>query len=399
MKSDLEYYLSKIGGFDVLTREDEKSFFDSLNQKTKLIWEIIVEIFLKGSFLLDSFDNKHKKKYKEYFLLLNYINKFDDKSINRIHNYAKENNLNFKDLDFKDEKIKKQITNNFYDFVKYPINFEFFLYLKKVFSKINNKTLSKEIVKFNNLLERIDSLRNDFTKANLKLVISISKKYINLPLPWVDTIQEGNIGLFKAIERFDINLGNKFSTYASWWIKQSIIRAVIEKERTIKIPIHMLDKLSKIKKVMLKYLSLENRIPSLEEIAKDINMDVEKIESILEYSSIRFVSFNSPINKNGNDSETFFEEIIEDTRHQKTIERLEQEEIAQLINKKLDNLTEIQRKVVILKYGLNGKNSLTLSEISNKLNLSTERIRQIQLKALFKLKKNINKRNFKKLLG
>ena len=428
MKSDIADYLSKIGEISILSREDETTFFINLHQRGELLWKYLISLFWENDQLIDELSAllKRKKKFKDYFLLLIKLRSVDLELIKEIINFYKEKELPYEEKKLKkilkseknlklneiikyDKKLSKKfledfITEGIYALIKNPINFELFVLLKdfleKEFKKDNlsQEEHNKYREKFIKNLVYIDRSRNKFTTANLKLVVALSKRYMNLSLPWIDIIQEGNLGLFKAIEKFDHKTGNKFSTYAIWWIKQMIIRSIIEKERTIRVPFYMLDQLNKIKKVVLKYLSLENRVPTLDEIEKETNIPHDKIEQIMAYSDINVVSINAPISRNSS-NETFFEEIIEDTRNINTVDRLEDEFISDIIKKNMENLTPMQKNVLNLRYGFDGSFATTLDEIGKKYNLSRERIRQIELKALFKLKKFIKNKNIiKKIL-
>ena len=432
MRSDLADYLSKIGGISLLTKEEESEFFIELHRRGEILWRYLINLLWNNEVLIEEINEvlEKKKRFKEYICNINDLRYINLDLIKRIIKSYKEEDESYKEeklvnllksdknynleelIQFakKDKKLSEEFLINFikdgvFSLIKTPINFELFITIKGFLEeKFKDNSLSKEeynIFKkdFVNNLSHIDRSRNKFTTSNLKLVVAMSKRYMNVSLPWIDIIQEGNLGLFKAIEKFDYKTGNKFSTYAIWWIKQMIIRAIIEKERTIRVPFYMLDQLNKVKKVFLKYLSLENRVPSLKEISKETNIEVEKINQIMEYSDMRVVSINAPLKKQGDGNETFFEEIIEDSRNINTLDRLEDEFIADTIRENMNHLTPIQRDVLNLRYGLlNNSIPFTLEEIGKKYNLSRERIRQIQIKALFKLKKHIkNKKIFQKL--
>ncbi|MBN2694631.1 sigma-70 family RNA polymerase sigma factor [bacterium] len=259
----------------------------------------------------------------------------------------------------------------------------------------HNKIPEKRYEEFKNRfldpLITIDLMRNDFASANLKLVVNIAKQYGKSTIPFPDLIQEGNIGLLRAIEKFDYRTGNRFSTYAIWWIKQSIVRAIIEKGNTIRIPLHMIDSYNKIKKIILEFLNEQNRLPEVDEISERGTFDTDRIHKVLEYLNVEFVSLDSPIGKRFDENPILYEDIVEDQSNIDPLKKLEQDFIRDFIKENLDKLSEMQRRVLILRYGFDDEGSLTLDQIGTLYNLSRERIRQIQEKALLKLKNLIGK--------
>ena len=255
------------------------------------------------------------------------------------------------------------------------------MYLKEI-GKVPLLSAEREIELAKRMEEGDEDAKKELAEANLRLVVSIAKRYVGRGMLFLDLIQEGNLGLIKAVEKFDYHKGYKFSTYATWWIRQAITRAIADQARTIRIPVHMVETINKLIRVSRQLLQELGRDPLPEEIAKELDMPVERVREILKISQ-EPVSLETPI---GEEEDSHLGDFIQDDNVPVPAEAAAQTLLKEQLDEVLDTLTEREQKVLRLRFGMNDGRARTLEEVGKEFDVTRERIRQIEAKALRKLR-------------
>lgn len=255
------------------------------------------------------------------------------------------------------------------------------MYLKEI-GKVPLLSAEEEIELAKRMAEGDEDAKKRLAEANLRLVVSIAKRYVGRGMLFLDLIQEGNLGLIKAVEKFDYQKGFKFSTYATWWIRQAITRAIADQARTIRIPVHMVETINKLIRVSRQLLQELGREPLPEEIAEELDMPVERVREILKISQ-EPVSLETPI---GEEEDSHLGDFIQDDNVPVPAEAAAATLLKEQLGEVLDTLTDREQKVLRLRFGMNDGRARTLEEVGKEFDVTRERIRQIEAKALRKLR-------------
>jgi len=342
----------------------------ALGPTSKLINELVkaIETALKSD---DAFDRELKKLEYKLQLFNDQLRAEHQKILDNIVNMSKEDIANV---------------------VPEATMVSTYVQIKKLFEtkEASKNSFNLDPKKLEEILQQIrigkqksETAKTRMAKSNLRLVVSIAKRYTNRGLPFLDLIQEGNIGLMKAVDKFEYQKGYKFSTYATWWIRQAISRAIADQARTIRIPIHMIETINRINKIIRKHLQESGKEPDLEVIAKEVGLTVDKVKNVIKITK-EPVSLEAPV---GDEDDGRFGDFIEDKNSISPTDTVMNDDLNQQIDEVLEQLNEREQAVVRMRFGLlEDKSDRTLEEIGKELNVTRERVRQIESSAIKKLK-------------
>ena len=313
---------------------------------------------------------------------------FDAEQIDKLYNDVEENNIAIIDDFTIDEDLDAALYLSADDDLDMGLSTDQIsiddpvkIYLKEI-GRVPLLTPEEEIELAQRMAQGDPYAKKRLSEANLRLVVSIAKKYVGRGMQFLDLIQEGNLGLIKAVEKFDYTKGYKFSTYATWWIRQAITRAIADQARTIRIPVHMVETITKVKKVSSTLLHKNGREATAEEIAEELKLPLDRVREIIRISQDP-VSLETPI---GEEEDSHLGDFIPDEEAPAPAEAASQMLLKEQLDEVLGTLTEREGKVLRLRFGLDDGRQRTLEEVGKEFNVTRERIRQIEAKALRKLR-------------
>lgn len=260
------------------------------------------------------------------------------------------------------------------------------LYLREI-GKIPLLTPEEEADLAQRIVKGDKKAKDKMVEANMRLVVSIAKRYGGRGLDFLDLIQEGNTGLLRAVDKFDPDKGFKFSTYATWWVRQAITRAIADQARTIRIPVHMVETINKVLRTTRKLTTELNREPTNEEIAAALDMEPEKIDYVMRIKQ-DIASLDASISREGDDEESVLGDFVEDEERDSPEDSAANQILKEQLSEIISTLTDREQKIIRLRFGIGGGRPHTLEEVGAEFDVTRERIRQIEAKALSKLRKN-----------
>jgi RNA polymerase primary sigma factor len=271
------------------------------------------------------------------------------------------------------------------------------LYLREI-GKIPLLNAEEELALAQRVVAGEKKAKDKMAEANMRLVVSIAKRYSGRGLDFLDLIQEGNTGLLRAVEKFDPDKGFKFSTYATWWIRQAITRAIADQARTIRIPVHMVETINKLLRTQRRMTQELNREPTIEELAKELEMEPEKVEYVIKIKQ-DITSLDAGVGRDGEDEDSVLGDFIEDEDGATPEESATSQLLKEQVQAVLSTLSDREQKIVKMRFGLDSGKSHTLEEVGQEFAVTRERIRQIEAKALAKLRKHKDAKKLHEYLG
>lgn len=260
------------------------------------------------------------------------------------------------------------------------------LYLREI-GKIPLLTPEEEADLAQRIVKGDKKAKDKMVESNMRLVVSIAKRYGGRGLDFLDLIQEGNTGLLRAVDKFDPEKGFKFSTYATWWVRQAITRAIADQARTIRIPVHMVETINKVLRTTRKLTSELNREPTNEEIAEELGLEPEKIDYVMRIKQ-DIASLDASVGREGDDEDSVLGDFVEDEERDSPEDSAANQILKEQLSEIIATLTDREQKIIRLRFGIGGGRPHTLEEVGNEFDVTRERIRQIEAKALSKLRKN-----------
>lgn len=260
------------------------------------------------------------------------------------------------------------------------------LYLREI-GKIPLLSAEEELALAQRVVAGDKKAKDKMAEANMRLVVSIAKRYSGRGLDFLDLIQEGNTGLLRAVEKFDPDKGFKFSTYATWWIRQAITRAIADQARTIRIPVHMVETINKLLRTQRRMTQELNREPTIEELAKELEMEPEKVEYVMKIKQ-DITSLDAGVGRDGDEEDSVLRDFIEDEDSATPEESAASQLLKEQVQEILSTLSDREQKIIKMRFGLENGKSHTLEEVGQEFAVTRERIRQIEAKALAKLRKH-----------